>query len=299
MKVYGVANHSPEHVAAWLKKDHRIKPENIYILPMGKNIQDEPPEGFPKILFMLTTKDLNRNLERLNTKPWARRHVFVFGPPIRIAEYENITLLDIEESVNNPVYGWTLKRTFLPLFDKTNTDGPVIVVPDRTYMSKVIENLKKVGSLLHPMMTSIYTLSSATHQTPVKRLFCNWLYNGGDEKTLDKIFERIQSEIPIAQKLHLKFRALLLGEVGARYIQAFKDIRVLREQNKPIPYPQLAIKYNISAYEMRYITSIVGQEKKYSQFERITVQELIVQMKRNRVNKKAKDKRQALKDSTA
>lgn len=287
--VYGVANHTPDQAINWLRDDYNVQQKHIHILPVGHKLVNPKTNKVGKYVFILRPSDLKNNERLINNPAYSEHIFFLFGSPIRLTEFDTIKPLDYAESEELHKAGIRLFTTFRELKSLTSeaTRCPV-KVPDRTFLTRVVDSTQQYGSLLQPFLSFIYTLPSATHQMPTKTAICLWIYNDGTKEELDDIILNLDREITVTTKFRDKLRKILLTEEGDKYKQAFAEYRRVRHEGKQPSYDSLATKFKVSAYEMRYIKSIVDTDVRYSKYNKISVNKLVKMILENAAQAKAK-----------
>jgi hypothetical protein len=269
--VYGVANHTPDQTYLWLKKRFDITPKLVTILPLGTRLRGKHRNKLKTIVFCLTYQDFNYNKDILRNNI-----VFIFSSPLRLWEYKGIIALDYKESDDPQRHGIQLFNEFFEQPDLDQNNGDVVKEPNRTYLTKILEETRSFGSLLRPLMTFVYTTPSSTHQKPIKIAICQWLYYGGIEKDLLNIIDSIDSQIKLTEKHKLKLKDLLLSDQGDRYRAAFTKLRQAKEKGVAIPYEQLTKEFEVSGFEMRYIKSVIDTAEKT--VSNVSIQDIVNKM---------------------
>ncbi|SBV38514.1 hypothetical protein BN7874_286 [Phage NCTB] len=162
------------------------------------------------------------------------------------------------------------------------------------YMSKVLDRTKSVGTILMPLMTIIYTLKSSTMQKPVTFAICNWIYQGHDADTLERMFLKLRGDLDLTKYKQDKFRELLLSDVGKKAQDACAMIREAKESGKAFSYEAIGNKVGMQAYDLNYIVKVIDNESLYSDQQGVTIKDFQRQAKEKRAAKKAAEEQKAL-----
>lgn len=258
MKVYGVCNHSPDFLFVWLKKLYSVSSSEIYILPENDFLTVRPRKNV-KIVFFLSNRSFRRNLEIVNSKHYKNISAILFASPIDIHSYENIFPLDFMESDDIHLDAFLLQSLNKKRFS-FSADSSLIERNKTDYLQNVLEHLKSFGSLLNPLMTFVYTLPSGSHQKPVKEMVCRWLYEDSDISELEKSLDKVSVSMSFSSKQKKRLIDILSSDVARKYKNALAEYK-RSVQNEETIY-KIVYKWSVSAYELRYILSIVKSESK-------------------------------------
>lgn len=272
--VYGVANHTPDQTFLWLQEEFNVQSKDVTIVPIGAKIPPKKKNKIRRILFFLTSSDYNANCRQL--EEYKENLVFLFSSPLRLWEYKNIIALDYKESKDPQRHGLQL-FDFFDLKTLNNPQQPLVKEPNRDYLTYILSEVRSYGSLLRPFMTFVYTLPNSTHQGPVKVAICQWLFYGGNKKDLEDILGTIDQQIKLTEKHKFRMRDLLLSEQGDKYRAAFAKLRKLQTTDKSVSYEQLSKDFEVSAFEMRYIKSIIDKEEKNTDHN-VTIHDIVNRM---------------------
>jgi len=254
MFCFGVANSSPEKALAFLEAKGTIKsPSDVTVVPVGRVLSGEKA---PKrnVVFIICIADLFRNLKVLNGPLYRDVQVFVFASPLRINELQNCTHLDLDPDVANRGIGFRLAHTLSSVKYKAalKRDPALPVRRDNgQYLTVLTDNVKH-GSLLTPLMTFIYTLPRATHQTPVKEALAKFFFGTSVQSALEDELAKFLSE-----KNLIKVRDLVTSEVARTYRDAFRDYREKIKGGEKINLKSLCNRWNVNDYEMKYVLSVI------------------------------------------
>ncbi len=254
MHCFGITNNSPERAIDFLIECGAIRSSSeVSIVPNGKLMLDKRPKR--KFIFIISMNDFSRNVKVLNGPHHKESNVFVFASPLRINEITNCTALDMESDVAHRGIGFKIHRRLNARAFKVGREsmlGESKRVPIN-YLERLSDSVK-CGSLLTPLMTFIYTLPRATHQTPIKQIVAKYLYGLTSKDTLLRVVSKQMNEKQV-QRLF----SILMTETGESYRSAFKALRRDGVNEKNVK--ALCHKWNVSDYEMRYIISVIGGSK--------------------------------------
>ena len=239
MKVFGVANHTPENVVEFLLRGRYVqRASEIGIVPPG-----ERAETSFKYLLILTIRDFSRNFSRLSASDCG---VFVFSNPIDLLNFEGIQYADyakVEEF--SFVYG--------PLSINTRIKSEVRKVKFN-FLPMLISSVRH-GSLLTPLMTFIYTLSPQ-NQKVIKLLSIGYLFGSITRKKLISTAEEL-----LTQRALEKLVDILSTSIAESYQAAFAKLRAA----KTTPIDKIAAATGTSSYELSYMLSVLSDKRdKYS-----------------------------------
>lgn len=264
MKYYGSCFHSPGQVIAWLGKQS-VELRHIHVV----GPDDKLPERLrnkPIILF-LGKPALSRNKKVVESNAYKNKQAIWLSDPITLMSFKNIQPLDYKIG-DDLLEGFVEpKRLSSKAFTYGDTDGQF---PERQHgdvTKLLVEKVKERGSILNPLMSLIYTLPNSTHQKPVKVGICHWMFYGGQPDTLDTILDIIHSKARLNPKIRERLTAVLLSDNGDRYRKAFQVVVRKLKKKKEIDYDALAADHSISAYDMRYMRSVVADYSKHGNAE--------------------------------
>lgn len=253
MFCFGVSNNSPEKSLAFLTRSQTIhSASEVSIVPVGKKLSSEA-QPKRKVVFVVSIADFFRNLAVLNSDAYATTQVFVFASPLRINELTGCTPLDMEHDVANRGIGFRLAHSLnITKYRRALKVGCLPVKRDNArYLTSLTDNVKH-GSLLTPLMTFIYTLPRATHQTPVKEAIARFFLGTSSLATLESALSSLLSE-----KNALKLRTLVSSEVANSYRAAFKDVRAQAASGEKQNLKPICKAHNVNDYEVKYLLSVV------------------------------------------
>lgn len=254
MYAFGLSNHSPDQAMNSLVSKGIInEPSEIAVLPSGIRLK-ENKKPIRSVLFILNVQDFQRNLTVLNSVRYENVQVFIFASPLRIRELQNVLALDFDVNPTANGLGFTMRKDFnMVAYRKAmKKEGAEEVSKVTThYLGILTENVKR-GSLLNPLMTFIYTLPSATHQTPIKEAVAHYLYKFQSFKAFEESLDGLRN-ITITKRVRDRLKEILTSEIGENYKAAFKAL----SSEKDATIKSVCEKFRTSDYEMKYIQSIV------------------------------------------
>lgn len=251
MLCFGITNFSPEKVLEFLMERGTIRTAaDVSIIPAGKKLLGNRPKR--KVVFIMSIGDLGRNLRVLNDKIYSGVQVFIFASPLRINELKGCTALDMQHDVGHRGIGFnTNTRLSVSRYNYAIVRPETAVsVQDAMYL-KVLSERMKHGSLLTPLMTFVYTLPRATHQTPVKLAAARYLYGVTSLPSFIAETDRL-----LAGKNLDKVLEILESDIGVAYRNAFKELKSKEHVDKT-NIKALCKKWNVSDYEIRYLMSVI------------------------------------------
>ena len=246
-KVFGVSHSTPEQMLLWMLKKKVIQDASeVAVVPnLTKLKKRKPVHDF---LFIPAIASLRSNLDLFNAYNYTDVSIFVFASPVAILEISPVTPLDFVQSDLSPVV-FTPVPLSLPKMRLTKSAEVSIHKVD--FLKRLTDSVK-VGSLLNPLMTFIYTLPSSTHQTPVKEAVAQYLYLGLSKAKLSQMFDACASSV--STRIRLRIDDILSSDVGQSYFEAFKT---LHREGLDAACQQ----HTVNSYEMRYLISIAESKK--------------------------------------
>lgn len=248
MKVFGVANHSPDFVLLYLQKRLKIPEEEIAIVSSTAKL---PKRRTPYSYYIfLSSKAVRRNMASINRIEDCT--AIVCAPPIELNGFKGLIPLDFSESDSPHMEGFLLDK-IRPKRLKQKGDGVSYEPID--YAIVVQEKVESFTGILTSFMTFVYTMPSSTHQKPVKELACHWLVRGGDEPTLERELAQLTKSVHLTEKQKVRFMTLLTSESASAYKEALQEAKQYSIDS--IEFRNVADKHSVSAYEMRYMLSVV------------------------------------------
>lgn len=275
--VYCSANHSPEQLLSWMQKEFGLDPlKEFTIVPFYKKLNPKKARSYKSRIIILCYNDTMRNFELFKHSAFKNKQFFVFAPPFRCAEIGNSVWLDFQNDAELKGIAYQMtdwqKEKFNPDVRAGAKREPVFKV-NEGFQTKVIDQVKSVGSIMSSLQTLVYTLPKRAMQKPVTHAFCKWMYNGDSAEDLDLIINNLRFEINLTKRKADKFREMLLGEDGQKAQQAFELIRAAQESGKSVDYKGIGHQVGIHAFDLRYIMRVVRTDDEYSELENTTMTE--------------------------
>lgn len=260
----GICNTSPARMAEMLvKKNYINTTKELLVVPVGTVLPERTPKK--KFIFVIHCSDLFRNMKTLNSTKYKNVTVFVFASPIRLSELTNITLLDLSTNPEFKGFGFSLSKTIdwikLRTALRTNIlETKKLIRDDRQHLTILTDSVKE-GSLLTPLMTFIYSLPNSTLQQPVKLVVARIIAKRLPISKLNKEIKNI-SGYTLTDKAHDKLVSILDSKIGLKYRKAFVEYYKQKKERGSVDINGLAKKQDVTSYEMRYILSVLDNQKK-------------------------------------
>jgi len=248
MLVLGSANHSPDFILVYLKKKLKAEENRIALIASETRIVNKR-KPFDFYIF-LNPKALRRNLKIVNKLDSVG---IVCGPPIELNNFENLMPLDHEESDSPHLEAFLLDTIDRNSF-KPKQSQP-IVYRSIDYAMVVQDKVESFTGILTSFMTFVYTMPSSSHQKPVKELACKWLVSGASLEQLEKKLQELTKDVYLTDKQKARFLSLLSSESALAYKDALQEAKQYSIDS--IDFRNIADKHSVSAYEMRYMLSVV------------------------------------------
>jgi len=167
---------------------------------------------------------------------------YVCDDPISLAPHDLIPV-DFKEAEDFHVDGFTL-------IDFKGIPPAKEVTGQRRKFDVVLHAKKHAASqqtFFTNFMTWCYTMPSETHQLPVRQLACKWLASKETYRQLNNRIEKLRRTVYLTDKQAERLVELLSTETVGIYREA---LQMDGEED------EVAHKFKISAYEMRYIRAI-------------------------------------------
>lgn len=250
MHCYGLCSVTPVFMLNHLLTESKITShKDVYIVSKGRRLKKRPKKN---ILFFLNMSDFTSNLRTLNTANYAETDVYVFSSVLSFKAFSGITLLDVK---NKKTLGFHYLSTVKNVVNKTEK------VDKKTfnYTSDLIKIIRE-GSLLTPLMTFIYTLSANSLQTPVKIVSAIVLYKNLPTDSIKELLIK-KFDVKLTDKSYSKLALILNSKIANNYRKAFITYRKMLKTVKD-PVIEVAKKFKLSDYEIRYLLSVVNSNKK-------------------------------------
>lgn len=258
MYCLGVSNHSPLTAIDFLLKTKTIDSrKDIQIVEVGTVLPAKPKR---KALALVNIQDFLKNAKTLNSAAYNDTIVVVFASALRIRELQNCFALDSEPTKESGgVVVRTTKMSRVRLRQCLKTSHNDVFRQDRKFLITLIDSVKS-GSLLNPLMTFIYTLSSSTHQTPVKEACAAFFHNGLSFDAMIRMLKK-KYGVTLTERQSNTLSGILEGETGKSFRNLFKDYRASKSTagDKAVNLDSLCKKHGTAIYEVRYLLSVVGE----------------------------------------
>lgn len=250
MKVFGIANHSPDAVISELL-DRKIAKaaSEIAVLPLNSDLPAKAPKY--RFLLVLTTSDLKRNLDTLNAGVYEGLSVLVFSSPMALNRFRGISPVDYAPNPEYPGFGFTLSALDLSKVRKIYRTP--VEVKQVSYLKRIVRYVRE-GSLLNPLMTFIYSQHFSI-QPKLKVLAVSFIYNGKKVSSIDA--DLAKAQIKPSAKAVANLKDILSSEAAERYKAAFAEYRSSLKGTK-IPAKKLAKNHGVAEYEITYMLSVLA-----------------------------------------
>ena len=201
------------------------------------------PKRKPKqieFVVFFSVKDLRRNVSYHAS--FDDVIFLVFDTPIALSNY-NFKYMDFKMGVDLHIDGFKC----LPLkLDFEGLEFQALTRTDFDIIKMSVDEVKAKRTLLNQLMTFIYTLPRATHQTPIKECVCNWMLSKSTLVKLNADLAKMKAS-PLTDKQRARLNDILSSETALIYREA------MREGGDS---EALARRYVISAYEINYMRAI-------------------------------------------
>ena len=250
MKVFGIANHSPDSVISELLERKVAKASNeIAVLPLNSDLPAKAPKY--RFLLILTTADLKRNLATLNAGVYEGLAVLVFASPMALNRFRGIEPVDFARNPEYPGFGFTLSS--LDMSKLKRVYRTPLEVKQVSYLKRIVRYVRE-GSLLNPLMTFIYSQHFSI-QPRLKLLAVKHVYMSKKLPMLEK--ELVNADIKLSTKAFATVKEILSSEAASRYAQAFAEYRESLKGTK-VPVKKLAKTHGVAEYEITYMLSVLA-----------------------------------------
>lgn len=242
MRVAGFGFHAPDEVLVQMNKQHGISRKNILLLAPNALL---PKRRRTDYVLFLSVKDFQRNLGCHTS--FYDACFLVFDSPSNLSRF-NIHYMDFKQGADLHLDGFVAKPLALD-FDKLESRSVMRTGFD--LIASCIVEVKSQRTLLNQLMTFIYTLPSATHQKPIKELICSWMVSRFTLVKLNSDLDKLNSKVPLTPKQRARINDILSSETAEIYHKAMIEGGEAED---------LARKYGISAYEIKYMHAIASKK---------------------------------------
>lgn len=245
MNIFGCANHSPDYLLVRLVGSGVEESDIAFI----SNAILKAKRKY-KVYIFLSALDLRRNLKLLRKFPNCIG--IVCAPPIHLNDFTGITPLDYAESDNPHLEAFLLSKLSLDL----SAPSQEVKFRPTDYAKIVQDKVESFSGVLMPFMTFVYTMPSSTHQKPVKELACKWWVGGQSVKELEKSLAALVKTVPMNDKQRQRFLTIVTSQTGLLYQEALQEAKQFSIDS--LEFRAVADRRTVSAYEMRYMISVVN-----------------------------------------
>lgn len=219
-----------------LNKENGLKRSQTLILPLDGVIPKRKPNNITHVVYQ-RVRDFRRAVVN---KSWATATSLVFDSPMELSQY-NIPAADFSQPVDLHIHGFVCKPIALDFqsIDEVRRTGFDLI-------EEAVKEVKAKATILNQMMTFIYSMPRATHQTPVKEAMCQWMVSKYPLAKVEALIKRTP-EADLTDKQVARLREILSSPVAQLYRTA------LQEGGDS---DLLALKYGVSAYEINYMRAV-------------------------------------------
>lgn len=242
MKVASFGCHAPDEVLVRLNKERQVKRSQVLMLTPDALLPKRKPKQIDFVVFF-SVKDLRRNVSY--DKSFDSVIFLVFDTPIALSGY-NFKHMDFKIGADLHIDGFKC----LPLkldFEELEFQALTRTGFDIVQMS--VDEVKAQRTLLNQLMTFIYQLPRATHQSVIKERICNWMASRNTLVKLNADLAKLKGS-PLNDKQRARLNDILSSETALIYREA------MREGGDS---EALARRYGISAYEINYMRAIAAK----------------------------------------
>lgn len=250
MKVFGIANHSPDAVISELLERKIVKNSaEIAVLPLNSDLPSKAPKY--RFLLVLTTADLKRNLDTLNAGVYEGLSVLVFSSPMSLNRFRGVSPVDYAPNPEYPGFGFSLSSLDLSKLRKVYRTP--VEVKQVSYLRRIVRYVRE-GSLLNPLMTFIYSQHFSL-QPKLKVIAVRWIFSGKKLSVLEDDIAKL--DVKPSAKAVENLKGILTSEAAARYREAFAEYRASLKGTK-IATKKLAKNHGVAEYEITYMLSVLA-----------------------------------------
>lgn len=251
MRLFGCVNTAPDLLGLYLIKTFKVSSSDIMFVHSDGTLLQRSTK---KYYILLGVQAVKGNLDRINSKKYEGTTGIVCDNTMELHSIKGIIPLDYKEAIDIHVDAFDLA----PIGKKTfNEPDRTVYIQQEDYTDKIVEKVESFKGLLTQFMTFIYTNPSATHQTPLKNLACSWLASAENESELQVKLDTLVREIKLSEPKQKRFMELLTTETALLYKTAIAETLNMDTDSKE--FYDIITKYEVSAYEVRYIMAINKQ----------------------------------------
>ena len=224
MRVFACVHTAPDAVAKFLCNVLGINPTDLNFVQGTVNRK--------RVQLFLDYKQFTRLYKTLPKKA-DDMIVIVFGNPFQFYSW-NMIPMDYLESDEPHLNAFE----YIPLDRKILRSEPrPLEYKHRDYLAKIMEIVSNFDSLLHGMMSFMYSMKTPERKV-AKEAACRFLYRG---TTLESLRRDLNA---LNERQIEKMISILSADVAVRIQRAFSD---------PISNDERSSKYDVSAFELRFI----------------------------------------------
>lgn len=241
MKIVGFGCHAPDEVLIRLSKEHGVRRSKVFFVAPDAILPKRRPRKIDFVVFF-SMKDLRRNIDC--HKSFYDTVFMVFDTPIALSAY-SIKHMDFKIGSDVHIDGFECTPLNLDL----NVESGSIMRTGFDIVNASVDEVKAQRTLLNQLMTFIYTMPRATHQTPIKVVICNWMLSKSTLVKLNADLAKMKSS-PLTPKQLARLNDILSSETANLYREAMQEGG---------DSEALARRYGISAYEINYMRAIAAK----------------------------------------
>lgn len=252
MYFFGITHHNPAQVITFLGKNRLITArKDVRIVAAGETL---PQTISQKFIFLLDPVTASRSIKVLSTTPYVGTSVFAFASKLWLDNMSGCILLDSEASLDPMSPSSQPIQLRMKNYRSALRKAVPVRKESKDFLQAMVDHVKR-GSLLNPLMSFIYTLPSATHQTPVKEV-CAQFYCSGltVPAALRAIDRRVGATMTKAATARL--RSILESEESKKYQTLLK---AYSPKLSDAELEALCHEHSASPYEVRYLLSVCGE----------------------------------------
>lgn len=255
MRIIGSSITSPAVVVDYL--DSQNCSYGIFPINFSLGNQDTREFALSKdILLILTYSDYKSNIKLLNNYRLAGKTLILFSPVVRFTSMLDVIMLDIENLEIMLDHPYKFKDPDLKSI--TATSKEVVLETSNDHYLPLLVETALTGSLLTHLMTFIYKIPNTKTQNIYKHKIILWFVSG--DSKLSTIKEIISTILPV----EVREGILNVIKLAKKYKEVFEHIAILQKERKHISFSKISNMFDVSEFDLRYMTSIAAKLKEAS-----------------------------------
>ena len=223
-----------------LNRKNGLKRSETLIIPLDGRVPARRPKRVTHVVYQ-SVRDFIRGINKRHSS-WLKATHLVFDAPVELSEY-TIPKQDFATPADIHVYGFVDKEPNLDFVEAEIERSGFNIIDE------AVKEVKAQATILNQLMTFIYSLPRATHQTAVKEAVCHWMMLKYPVSKVEAMIAKTPEAVLNPKQL-TRLRELLTSEVAQTYRRALQE-------GGDSEY--LARKYEISAYEINYMRAVVSK----------------------------------------